>query len=197
MRNRILLLYKSVLNIKGWAAVMINKSTTKIMFWISGEIRRVTLYSHTIFFFGGGVHYGNVPVENNANRFLFHKANGPIFIHGLRSHCKFPAKNAQSAAQSAPLCGSCSVISGLPHKTVHHFQNLFCSSPSPHPVQSWNSEKILDTCIQLCLGGEGRGWACMNWKTPQKCKSIPRLMSVIVWKRGGMEKVNFQWFSSL
>ena len=30
---------------------------------------------------GGGVRLGNVPDKNSANRFLFHKANLPIFIH--------------------------------------------------------------------------------------------------------------------
>ena len=44
------------------------------------------------------------------------------------------------------------------------------SSTFPHPMQSWNSEKILDTRVQHCLWGEGRGWTCVNWKTPQKCK---------------------------
>ena len=30
------------------------------------------------------------------------------------------------------------------------------------------------------LWGEGRGWTCVNWKTFQKCKSVPRLLSMIV-----------------
>ena len=49
--------------------------------------------------------------------------------------------------------------------------NFSCSSPSPHPIQGWNSEKILDTPVQHCLRGEGRGWTCVNWKCPemQKC----------------------------
>ena len=71
-----------------------------------------------------------------------------------------------------------SVISRFPVKTVHTFQN--CSSPSPHPIQSWNSEKILDTRVQHCLWGVGRGWTCVNWKTPQKRESVPRLLSMIV-----------------
>ena len=28
-------------------------------------------------------------------------------------------------------------------------------------------------CVQRCLWGEGRGRVCVNWKTPQKFKSIP------------------------
>ena len=39
------------------------------------------------------------------------------------------------------------------------FSKFCCSSPSPpHPIQNWNSEKILDTRVQHCLWGEGRGW---------------------------------------
>ena len=26
--------------------------------------------------------------------------------------------------------------------------------------------------VQHCLWGEGRGWTCVNWKTPQKVKSV-------------------------
>ena len=42
------------------------------------------------------------------------------------------------------------------------------------------AKKILETCVQRCLWGEGRGRVCVNWKTPQKFKSIPRLLSMIV-----------------
>ena len=34
---------------------------------------------------------------------------------------------------------------------------------------------------------EGRGWACMNWKTPQKCTSVQRILSMI---EGGR---NWSW----
>ena len=50
----------------------------------------------------------------------------------------------------------------------------------PHTTKSWNSEKILDTRVQHCFRDEGRSWACVNWKTPKKCKSVPRLLSMIV-----------------
>ena len=62
--------------------------------------------------------------------------------------------------------------SGFPIKQCILFEiNFSCSSPSPHPIQSWNSEKILDTRVQHCLWGEGRCWTCVNWKCPemQKC----------------------------
>ena len=35
------------------------------------------------------------------------------------------------------------------------------------------------TCPTLFLGW-GEGWACVNWKTPQERKSVPRLLSMIV-----------------
>ena len=34
--------------------------------------------------------------------------------------------------------------------------------------------------VQLCLWCEGRDWAGVNRKTPQKCKSVSRLLSMIV-----------------
>ena len=72
-----------------------------------------------------------------------------------------------------------SVISRFPLKTVQ-LSVSSCSSPSPHPIQSWNSEKILDTRVQHCLWGEGRSWTWVKWKTPQKPKNVPRLLSMIV-----------------
>ena len=41
-------------------------------------------------------------------------------------------------------------------KTVHPFQNFLSVLPSPNPIQSWNLEKILHTCVQHCLWREGR-----------------------------------------
>ena len=63
--------------------------------------------------------------------------------------------------------------SGFPHKTVHPFWKFSCSSP---PTLC----KILDTRVQHWLWGKGEGWACVNWKTPLKCKSVPRHLSMIV-----------------
>ena len=61
---------------------------------------------------------------------------------------------------------------------MHPFRNsLTYSSLFPHPIQSWSSEKILDTRVQHCLWGEGRGWTCVNWKTPQRHKSVPRRLN--------------------
>ena len=53
---------------------------------------------------------------------------------------------------------------------------IFLQFSLPLPTQSWNSEKkSLDTCVQHCLWGDGRDWTCVNWRTPQKCKSAPKL----------------------
>ena len=63
---------------------------------------------------------------------------------------------------------------------LHHFRNFLAVFPPPTLYKVESLKKILDTRIQHCLWGEGRGWTCMNWKTPQKCKSVPRLLSMIV-----------------
>ena len=52
------------------------------------------------------------------------------------------------------------------HKTVQ-------SSPSLFLYKVATGKKIQETCVQRCLWGEGRGRVCVNWKTPQKFKSIP------------------------
>ena len=44
-------------------------------------------------------------------------------------------------------------------------------------------KKILDTRVQHCLWGEGRFWTGVNRKTPQKRKSVSRLLSMIVGTR--------------
>ena len=44
-------------------------------------------------------------------------------------------------------------------------------------------KKILDTRVQHCLWGEGRFWTGVNRKTPQKRKSVSRLLSIIVGTR--------------
>ena len=65
------------------------------------------------------------------------------------------------------------VISWFPLKAVHPFRKFIAVLPPPHPIQSWNSKKNLDTRVQHCLWGEGRGWTCVNW-TPQNNKKCPK-----------------------
>ena len=67
----------------------------------------------------------------------------------------------------------------LPKKSTS-FSKFFCSSPSPSLYKVQTGKKTLETCVQRCLWDEGRGRVCVNWKTPQKFRSIPRLLSMIV-----------------
>ena len=71
-----------------------------------------------------------------------------------------------------------------------------------HPIQSWNSEKIVDMRVQRCLwwwvgkeggGGVGgwrgkEGWAFVNWKkAPQIIQMVPRLVSMRVGLKGNIK----------
>ena len=93
-----------------------------------------------------------------------------------------------------------SVILG-PSWNSASFSKFSCISPPPppppfNPIQSWDSE-ILDARVQHRWWGEGRGWACVNWKTPQKCKSVPRLlpMSVVLFGYSTVPYCTIQWVS--
>ena len=58
-----------------------------------------------------------------------------------------------------------SVISRFPLKTVQRFRNFLAVLPPPTLYKVETRKKILDTRVQHCLWGEGRGWTCVNWKT--------------------------------
>ena len=73
-----------------------------------------------------------------------------------------------------------SVISRFLLKTVHPFRHFLAALPPRILSKDETWKKILDTRVQHCLWGEGRGWTCVHWKTPQKRKSVPRLLSMIV-----------------
>ena len=60
------------------------------------------------------------------------------------------------------------------------FFEIFLQFSLPPPYTKLKLGKILETRVQHCLWGEGRGWTCVNWKTPQKLKRVPRLLSMIV-----------------
>ena len=70
-----------------------------------------------------------------------------------------------------------SVISRFPLKTVHPFRNFLEVLPPP---TLYKVETRKNSRVQHCLRGEGRGWTYVNWKTLQKRKSVPRLLSMIV-----------------
>ena len=63
-----------------------------------------------------------------------------------------------------------SVISRFPLKTVHPFRNFLAVLPPPTLYKVETRKKILDTRVQHCLWGEGRGWTCVNWKRPRNAK---------------------------
>ena len=66
------------------------------------------------------------------------------------------------------------------HKRVHPFRNFLVVFPPPPYTKFKLGKKTLETSVQRCLWDEGWGRVCVNWKTPQKFKSIPRLLSMIV-----------------
>ena len=66
------------------------------------------------------------------------------------------------------------------HKRVHAFRNFLVVLPPPPYTKFKLGKKTLETCVQRSLWEEGRGRVCVNWKTPQKFKSIPSLLSMIV-----------------
>ena len=68
----------------------------------------------------------------------------------------------------------------VPLKTVHPFRNFLAVLPPPTLYKVETRTKNLDTRVQHCLWGEGRGWTYVNWKMPQKHKGVPRLLSMIV-----------------
>ena len=72
------------------------------------------------------------------------------------------------------------VIPRFPLKTVQRFRNFLAVLPPPTLYKVETRKKILDTRVQHCLWGEGRGWTCVNWKTPQKRKRVPRLLSMTI-----------------
>ena len=70
---------------------------------------------------------------------------------------------------------------GLPHKTVHTFRNFLAVLSPPPPLSTLSTLYKIETRKKFCIHtSEGRGWACVNWKAPQKCKGVPRLFSMIV-----------------
>ena len=70
-----------------------------------------------------------------------------------------------------------SVISGFPLKTVHPFQNLLAVL-SPPTLYKVETRKFWIHASNIVCGV--RSSTFVNWKTPQKCKSVPRLLSMIV-----------------
>ena len=120
----------------------------------------------------------------------------PILVRNStadKAHCKNHSKKQLSWNQT------CTIIdkspwdsdaififfchSGFPHQTVLPFRNFLAflaPPPPPLPFNPIQKKKFWNARVQHRLWGEGRGWTCVNWKTPQKCKSVPRLLSMSV-----------------
>ena len=65
-------------------------------------------------------------------------------------------------------------------KKVRPFWNFLAVLPPPSLCKVETRKKILDTHVQDLFWGEGRAWICVNRKTPQKCRSVLRLLSSFV-----------------
>ena len=89
-----------------------------------------------------------------------------------------------------------SVISRFPHKTVHPFRNFLVVllPPTLHKVET--RKKILDTRVQHCLWGEGKGWTCVNWKTTQTCKVSQDFCSGLSEQEVGRKKAILRGFQA-
>ena len=61
---------------------------------------------------------------------------------------------------------------------MHHFLQFSL----PLPYAKLKLEKNSGHASNVVCGGEGRGWTCVNWKTPHQRKSVPRRLSMIVRK---------------
>ena len=65
---------------------------------------------------------------------------------------------------------------------------IFLQFSLPSPYTKVKLRKIVDTRVQHCLWGEGRGWTCMNWKTTPETQKCPKTIvhdciSSMVWTR--------------
>ena len=64
---------------------------------------------------------------------------------------------------------------------MHPFRNFLVDLPPPTLYEVETRKKCWKHASNIVCGvrGEG-GLTCVNWKTSQKCKSVPRLLSMIV-----------------
>ena len=63
---------------------------------------------------------------------------------------------------------------------MHPFRNFLSVLPPPALYKVETRKKFWIPASNIVCGVKGRGWACVNWKTPRKRKSVPRLLSMIV-----------------
>ena len=66
-----------------------------------------------------------------------------------------------------------SFLGSLLLKTVHPFRNFLAVLPPPPYTKLKLGKNSGYTSPTLFVGcSEGKGWTCVNWKTPQKRKSV-------------------------
>ena len=61
------------------------------------------------------------------------------------------------------------------------FRNFLAVLPPPTLHKLETLKKFLDTGVQHCVWGEGRGSTWVNWKTPQKCKSLSMIVGLTMY----------------
>ena len=74
---------------------------------------------------------------------------------------------------------------------------IFLQFSLPHPIQSWNSEKHSGYTRPALFVGWGEGLDLCELENAPEMQKCPKTLSMIVWKRGGKKKGNFEGFSSL
>ena len=74
---------------------------------------------------------------------------------------------------------------------------IFLQFSLPPPYKKLKlGKKVLDTRVQHCLWGEGRGWTCLNWKTPRNAKVSQDFCPWWSQKEVGREKAVFRGFQA-
>ena len=63
---------------------------------------------------------------------------------------------------------------------MNPFRNFLAVLPPSTLYKVETRKKFWIHASNIVLGVRGGVWTCVNWKTPQKSKSVPRLLSMIV-----------------
>ena len=75
---------------------------------------------------------------------------------------KIAGFKSNQVLETALQCSYFSVISRFPLKTENFFFKIFLQFSLPTLYKVETRKKILDTRVQHCLWGEGRGWICVS-----------------------------------
>ena len=99
----------------------------------------------------------------------------------------FPKTRIQKFLDKSPWDSHCNIHMFLSFlvsllKRCILFEN-FSQFSLPSPYTKSKLEKKFWIYASNIVCGEGGGRTCVDWKTPQKSKSVPRLLSMIVGRR--------------